>query len=162
MAPSNSETREALVERLGASQAAIHRSFLKAFTRALAQLHLTPKQFFVLHQLQIGGATSQTELAALLQVEGQTLVKFLDALQAERLIRRVKDDRDRRVNFVELGDNKEKLDTAMACFLGIQVEAFSDFTADELQLFLRLNHKMANGFHRLMKEGPADSEETAG
>jgi MarR family transcriptional regulator for hemolysin len=52
--------------------------------------------------LRDGDRVRQAVLADRIGVEGPTLVRLLDGLEAEKLVRRLPDDRDRRVKLVEL------------------------------------------------------------
>jgi MarR family transcriptional regulator for hemolysin len=66
--------------------------------------------WIVLHQLAAPErAVSQRELADLLGIAGPTLVRHLDRLEAEGLVRRTRDDRDRRVSRLSLTPRARRL-----------------------------------------------------
>jgi DNA-binding MarR family transcriptional regulator len=71
-------------------------------TRALAALEMRTSEFAVLHHLHLAGPLSQQELGGALRINPSNLVGLLDDLEAERLIVRPRDPRDRRRHLVGL------------------------------------------------------------
>ncbi|HEU0335029.1 MAG TPA: MarR family winged helix-turn-helix transcriptional regulator, partial [Gaiellaceae bacterium] len=69
--------------------------------------------WLVLSSLRGGGRPAQNELALAMGIEGPTLTRHLDGLEASGLVRRARDDRDRRVVRVELTPAGEELHTAL-------------------------------------------------
>jgi MarR family transcriptional regulator for hemolysin len=67
--------------------------------------------WIVLHQLAVPGreVLSQRELAELLAIGGPTLVRHLDRLEAEGLVRRTRDEHDRRVSRLALTARARRL-----------------------------------------------------
>jgi MarR family transcriptional regulator for hemolysin len=72
------------------------------FEAALSASGASLPMFLVLSSAREFPGLSQTELAERVGIEGPTLVRHLDRLCAEGLVRRVADERDRRVSRVEL------------------------------------------------------------
>ena len=70
--------------------------------RALAALELRTNEFAVLHHLQEAGSLSQQQLGGALGIDPSNLVGLLDALEADGLIVRPRDPRDRRRHLVGL------------------------------------------------------------
>jgi MarR family transcriptional regulator, lower aerobic nicotinate degradation pathway regulator len=71
-------------------------------TRALAALEMRTNEFAVLHHLYEAGPLSQQELGGALRINPSNLVGLLDALEADGLIVRPRDPRDRRRHLVGL------------------------------------------------------------
>ena len=72
----------------------------------LKQTGLTQARWIALMHLSLsGGGLSQRALAELIGVEGPTLGRCLDALEAQGLIERRPDNQDRRVNIVHLTES---------------------------------------------------------
>lgn len=137
------EKRHAVAESLGASSAALHRFFTRAVNRLLADEHLTCKQFLLMHQIQTFGPMAQGELAELLGIEAQTLVKQIDAMERDGWVRRVPDQVDRRVKRVELVAPPERMGRALGKFRQLQLASLDNFNEEELETFLRLHQKMS-------------------
>jgi DNA-binding MarR family transcriptional regulator len=77
-------------------------------TRALAALELRTNEFAVLHYLHEAGPLSQQELGGALGINPSNLVGLLDALEADGLIVRPRDPRDRRRHLVGLTPSGQK------------------------------------------------------
>ena len=70
--------------------------------RALAGLEMRTTEFAVLHHLHQAGPLSQQELGGALRIDPSNLVGLLDDLEADGLIVRPRDPRDRRRHLVGL------------------------------------------------------------
>src|SRR5579859_1396017 len=66
------------------------------------QLDLTMPQFATLHTIWRRGPLSGRQLADQLGISAPAVVKVCDRLEARRLIERIRDDRDRRVQWLQL------------------------------------------------------------
>src|SRR5690242_3271283 len=71
-------------------------------TQALASLEMRTAEFAVLHHLHQVGPLSQQELGGALRINPSNLVGLLDDLEADGLIVRPRDPRDRRRHLVGL------------------------------------------------------------
>jgi DNA-binding MarR family transcriptional regulator len=71
-------------------------------TRALAALEMRTSEFAVLHHLHQAGPLSQQDLGGALRINPSNLVGLLDDLEADGLIVRPRDPRDRRRHLVGL------------------------------------------------------------
>jgi DNA-binding MarR family transcriptional regulator len=69
---------------------------------ALAALDMRTHEFAVLHHLEQAGPLSQQDLGAALRINPSNLVGLLDDLEADGLVLRPRDPRDRRRHLVEL------------------------------------------------------------
>jgi MarR family transcriptional regulator, transcriptional regulator for hemolysin len=74
------------------------------FDDYLSQRCASLPMWILLRQLENEDALSQRELAARMGIEAPTLVRHLDRMEAEGLVTRRRDDRDRRIVRVSLTD----------------------------------------------------------
>lgn len=137
------QKRQSVADRLGMSSAALHRFFNRAINRLLAEERLTCKQFILMHQIQTFGPMAQGELAELLGIEAQTLVKQLDAMERDGWVRRAPDVLDRRIKRVEIAGPQKKMARAQDKFRQLQLASLEDFSEEELDTYLRLHQKMS-------------------
>lgn len=72
-------------------------------------LGLTQARWATLLCLRRAGPMSQTDLAVQIGIEGPTLVRLLDALQAQGLIKRCDSETDRRVKIIHLSKSATPL-----------------------------------------------------
>jgi DNA-binding MarR family transcriptional regulator len=72
------------------------------YDRRMAPLGLTRSQWWVLNHLYFHEGISQTQLAAILDIEKAALGRLLDRMEAKGLVARRQDDRDRRTRRVYL------------------------------------------------------------
>ena len=63
---------------------------------------LTPEQFLVLDTLWDDGVLSQQELADILKKDKNSVTKLIDALERKRLVERIPDKIDRRLNLIHI------------------------------------------------------------
>lgn len=78
-----------------------------AYDRRMKPLGLTRSQWWVLNRLYFNEGISQSELAALLDIEKPTLGRLLDRLEDKGWIQRMADATDRRTKRVHLTDKVE-------------------------------------------------------
>ena len=98
---------------LGLRLARTSKAVGRAFNDALATVGGSLPIWLVLSSLRGGGRPAQNELALAMGIEGPTLTRHLDGLEASGLVRRARDDRDRRVVRVELTPAGEELHAAL-------------------------------------------------
>lgn len=77
----------------------------RAFNDALAEVGGSMPMWFILTNLKGEDWRTQHELARALRIEGPTLTRHLDGLEAEGLVVRRRDTQDRRAVSVELTDS---------------------------------------------------------
>jgi DNA-binding MarR family transcriptional regulator len=73
-----------------------NKAFAEAISANLAEYGITHSQFHHLRRLWERDGMSSSELSALVEVKRATSTSILDALEARKLIRRVRNDPDRR------------------------------------------------------------------
>jgi MarR family transcriptional regulator for hemolysin len=95
--------------RLARTAKAVGRAFNDALGTAGGSLPV----WLVLSSLRDGGRPAQHELALAMGIEGPTLTRHLDGLERAGLVRRARDEQDRRVVRVELTPAGERLHAAL-------------------------------------------------
>lgn len=107
------------------------------FDRRVRDLGLTRSQWWVLTHLFRQDGLTQTELAALMEIEKPSLGKLLDRLEHKGWINRRSDPTDRRVNRVHLTARVEPLVAEMRRHAAdVRAEALSGISAIERERFV--------------------------
>lgn len=100
----------------------------------LAGAGLTPTQFGVLEAILRGGALSQRELSRKVLTSAGNMTDLCDKLEARGLIRRARQERDRRAVLVELTPKGRALiEPLYAAHVGDVAAAMSGMSVDELR-----------------------------
>jgi len=92
----------------GLMLALLGRDAMRRLRDAYADHGLTPRQFHILGLLHDRGPLAQTELAIETDTAASVLVTQLNPLEAEELVARTRDTRDRRRHVVTLTDSGEQ------------------------------------------------------
>lgn len=96
--------------KLGLTISEISRELRSLFDAKFKAHGVSNARWIVLWALQeLAEPTSQKRLANLLGIESPTLVRMLDRLEEDGLVRRTPSEQDRRVNLVELCDKADPL-----------------------------------------------------
>ena len=80
-------------------------------------INITPEQYLVLDILWEKQSLSQQNIADIIQKDKNSVTKIIDSLEKKQLVRRVMDQKDRRINKIELTDEAialEKITTEVA------------------------------------------------
>ena len=80
-------------------------------------INITPEQYLVLDILWDQQSLSQQNIADIIQKDKNSVTKIIDSLEKKQLVRRVMDQKDRRINKIELTDEAialEKITTEVA------------------------------------------------
>jgi MarR family transcriptional regulator, transcriptional regulator for hemolysin len=94
--------REDLSRNFGYLVTDVARLMRTVYDRRVRALGLTRSQWWVLNHLFRHPGATQTELAAILEIERPTLGRLIDRLEAKRWVRREHDAKDRRAWRVRL------------------------------------------------------------
>ena len=102
--------------------------------------------WLILRTLRSGAHRAQTEIAASIGIQGPTLTRHLDNLDRDGLIKRVRDERDRRNVQIELTKAGEaKFDELLRAATTFDRRLRAGFTEEELdELGLQLQRLQAN------------------
>jgi DNA-binding MarR family transcriptional regulator len=125
--------------------------------RFFGDLEITTAQMRTLGQLKHRGRLSGRELASSLGINPGTVVPHIDRLEEQGLVRRVVDQADRRLTWVELTPAGEQFFERLWRGAGQRVmEAIAGFTVEERQAFERFLNRVAD--HLEQREGVAETE----
>ncbi|MCB1742172.1 MAG: MarR family transcriptional regulator [Gammaproteobacteria bacterium] len=115
----------------------VSRLLRTAYDRKVRALGLTRSQWWVLTHLYRNAGTTQSELAALLEIEKASLGRMLDRLEANGWVRRESDATDRRVRRVFLtetfGPSMRQLRSAAA---DLRAEALIGIDPADMERFI--------------------------
>ncbi|MFO3705947.1 MarR family winged helix-turn-helix transcriptional regulator [Xanthomonas codiaei] len=102
-----------------------------------------------------GGGIRQVALAQQLGMEGPSLVRLLDKLAAQGLVRREADSSDRRANQLWLTDEGQALVGRIEARLdALRTEVFGTLSEAQVQVVLRLWEQIAQAYARLGQSEP--------
>jgi MarR family transcriptional regulator for hemolysin len=103
----------------------------------------------LLHLSRGGDRMTQRELAERVGIEGPTLVRLLDALEAQRLIERLPVEGDRRANHIRLTEAAQPLLAQINRIAAdLRREIFADLHADDLKTGLMVLRSIADRLER--------------
>lgn len=113
------------------------RSLSRALEIALEPYGITPGQFNLLSQLDRAGQLSQKALAELTRKEQATITRYLDVLERKNLVRRAKDQNDRRAHVVSTTDDaRALLETVTPVAVDAANYLIRDIEQDDIDTFL--------------------------
>lgn len=105
---------------------------------------LTPEQFLVLDTLWDDGVLSQQELADILKKDKNSVTKLIDALERKRLVERIPDKIDRRLNLIHITElAKSMKDNITDIALDCTNQIIKDIPEEDLNVFVSVLNKMA-------------------
>lgn len=105
---------------------------------------LTPEQFLVLDTLWDDGVLSQQELADILKKDKNSVTKLIDALERKRLVERIPDKIDRRLNLIHITElAKSMKDNITDIALDCANQIIKDIPEEDLNVFVSVLNKMA-------------------
>jgi DNA-binding MarR family transcriptional regulator len=111
---------------------------------ALSTLDMRTHEFAVLHHLEQAGPLSQQDLGRALRINPSNLVGLLDALEANRLIRRPRDPADRRRHLVELtAAGRDRLARAKQATAAAELELLAPLNERERKAFQQMLERLA-------------------
>lgn len=104
---------------------------------------LTPEQFLVLDTLWDDGVLSQQELADILKKDKNSVTKLIDALERKRLVERIPDKIDRRLNLIHITElAKSMKDNITDIALDCTNQIIKDIPEEDLNVFVSVLNKM--------------------
>lgn len=108
-------------------------------------INITPEQYLVLDILWDKQSLSQQNIADVIQKDKNSVTKIIDSLEKKHLVRRVMDQKDRRVNKIELTDEAiamEKVATEVA--ISFMNDAIKGIDNQELDSFVNVMRQIKN------------------
>lgn len=138
-------TERTLRERFGIGLGQLSRLWRKELDRRLSPYGLTEARWLaLLHLSRMGQPVTQKDLAARIRVQGPTLVRTLDWLEAEGLIERHPIEGDRRAKALRLTARAmPSLARIEAVAEGLRDELFADVDEAEMLACLALFERLA-------------------
>jgi MarR family transcriptional regulator for hemolysin len=123
---------------IGAELNLASRAVRRAFDNALLAAGGSLPVWLVLLSLKRGGADNQRELAEAIGIRGATLTHHLNALEAQGVLTRRRDPRNRRVHIVELTQAGEEFFARLrGAAMAFDERLRTGFSDDELSLLAR-------------------------
>ena len=130
-------------EDLGAQFARVTRRLVAAERPLLAARRLTMWQYIVLSELARGSRASQLELADAIGHDKSRLIPLLDELEADGLISRTPDPRDRRARVIAItGTGRRRHRAAQEAIHRMEDELLADLPAAERRALLAALHRL--------------------
>ncbi len=131
------------------------------FDRRVRHLGVTRVQWLALTRLDRRPGASQSDVADMLEIEKATAGRLIDRLEANGLVERRDDPRDRRVNRIYLSRESELLlEQLWPVAAATNDEAMSDLTEEERRVLTGLLDRMKSRLH-VMADQTAAVDETA-
>jgi len=139
--PNSTDSHDQFGQKLGL----IARLWRAEVDRRLAPLGLTQARWYILLKLQrLTETVTQKDLAEAANIQGPTLVRTLDCLEKEGLIRRCPLPGDRRAKAVRLTDKAAPLlDHIQAVATSVRAEMLADIPAEDLDACIRVFDRIA-------------------
>ncbi|WP_027091321.1 MarR family transcriptional regulator [Cohnella thermotolerans] len=138
------QTLKQAIERYSAAMFTVNRRF-NAIVRELMPEELTVDQYYILSSIRSQGQCTSSELADIFCVGKSSITAIIARLFDKRWIRRIPDEKDRRVIYLSLTEEGEKLAAEIDLKIeGLMGNYLNRFTDEEAQRFLETYEKLAN------------------
>lgn len=129
---------------IGKISTTINRAILRAF--AAEGIEITTEQWTVLATLCVKDKVTQQELCNLTSKDKPSMTRLIDKLEKHKLVVRLSDQLDRRINLIQLTDEGRRVqEKATLIVQNITTKTLSNVTSDELDTSRNVLRKiMAN------------------
>ncbi len=118
---------------IGKISTTINRAILRAF--ASENIEITTEQWTVLASLSIKDEVTQQELCNITLKDKPSMTRLIDKLEQRKLVIRLSDQPDRRVNIIKLTNEGKRIqDKATLIVQNIATKTLSNITPEELDL----------------------------
>ena len=118
---------------IGKISTTINRAILRAF--ATENIEITTEQWTVLASLSIKDEVTQQELCNITLKDKPSMTRLIDKLEQRKLVIRLSDQPDRRVNIIKLTNEGKRIqDKATLIVQNIATKTLSNITPEELDL----------------------------
>ena len=136
--------------RFGMQLAQMSRGWRAELDRRLAGLGLSQARWLVLlHLARFDEAPTQRELAQSVGVEGPTLARLLDSLEAQGLVQRHSVVEDRRAKKIVLSDSARPLiEQIEASATALRQELFVGIDEEEARICLRVHKRILDNLEK--------------
>ncbi len=124
----------------------------KCFIDRLQQngINVTPEQYLVLDILWEKQSLSQQNIADLIQKDKNSVTKIIDSLEKKNLVNRVVDQKDRRINKIELtkeGLALEKITTEVA--INFMNDTVKDIDGQDLDKLVEVMRQLKDNLNNI-------------
>ena len=145
---------QSLEEQFGLSLVVLARLYRRELDLALRQYGVSEATVLPIRYLaQLGDQTRQGQLAQMMRLEGPTLVRVIDQLQAGGLVERVPDEEDRRARLIRLTDKGRAFhDHVLDLLRQLRARLFEGMDPRDMQAALRCFQVLAHN----LGQGPAE------
>lgn len=134
---------------------------LEALAAADPELELNRQELLAVEILGDGGSSIMRALAQKLYLAGNTVTTLVDNLEKKSIVRRVRDQTDRRLIWVELTNNGDHVYRALVEErLRLCRSLLAALTEDEQEIYLVLMRKIARAAHTFVATSPHAEGET--
>jgi MarR family transcriptional regulator for hemolysin len=152
---SNLDHRRADEEALLRAFGPLRQGLRRAYDRELAALGLSITQMHPLTLLHEHGPMRQGELAQRLEVEGPTLVRLLDQMEAAGLVARHPDPDDQRAKVIHPTDvGTAMTERALPVVAAMRVALLADVPDDELATCVNVLRRLAAALEQDVSSAP--------
>lgn len=139
----NIQNHEVFDILVGKISAAINRTFLRAF--AAEGIEISTEQWSVLACLWSKDKVTQQSLCTLTAKDKPSITRLIDKLEKSKLVIRVSDSDDRRINFIHLTDAGIELKTkANKVVQNVVQKTLNNITDEELDISRSVLKKIMN------------------
>ena len=112
----------------------------------------------LIHLKEIGGGITQKDLAQLVGVDGSSLVRVLDILEREKLIKRRRDESDGRVRLIHLtAEGESRVDAIRKELARAEEAVLGVLSGKEIILMLECLDKIDRRMNELAAKNHAES-----
>ena len=126
-------------EHLGYVINTVARLFARTLAACIAQYDVTLAQWVILLFLWTSEGMTQTQLSRHVVIDDATMVRTIDRMERDGLVKRVRNPQDRRQHNIFLTDKGRSLrDVLIPCALAVNASALQDLTDAEQDQLLHL------------------------
>jgi DNA-binding MarR family transcriptional regulator len=105
---------------------------------------LTPEQFLLIDQLWKKDSIQQQKIADILMKDKNSVTKLVDAMEKKKLVKRIPDENDRRLNLIALTQKAKDMETDVTEVAMDAVNSIiRNISNDDLKLFVKVLMRMA-------------------
>ena len=156
------DTRRGLEGRLGFAIGSLSAALVRGLAAELSPFGVSPSQWAILETCFTGEATTPSEFAREIPIDGAAITRQLDKLEARKLLIRVPHPTDRRSTRVELTEAGREIVRKLSPLVRENNERFVDVLDKSEQIaFEEILAKMLE-HNRAGRQASATTEEVAG
>ncbi|WP_175011118.1 MarR family winged helix-turn-helix transcriptional regulator [Burkholderia lata] len=138
--------RSTLAAKFGRTLLPLARRWRAEGDRVLADLGVSHANAWVLVEVgRLGDRVRQSDLAAILDMRGPSVVELIDRLEADRLLVRQPDEKDRRKNYIALTDAGRSIVSSIEAALDhVRQDLVAEVDLADLETALRVLERITH------------------